>query len=254
MRDSTIIYRSFYESIVEIPEKNQAEVWRAIFEFSLNFKEVELTGLSKTIFTLIKPQLEANIKRFRNGNKTKIKKQTGSKTEAKQKREGSKTEANNNVNVNHNVNHNVNENENLNAEILVSSSSQKSESENPKKKVPRKKKEILVSDDGKKFTEWVIKKIDPVPVRETTVPKIGPMYDKLIRLGYTKDEIKMAVDFAVTDDFWREQFLSPMKLDTPDKHGTKFIDVFIAKAKLKTGVKPQKKPDNSSVAHLKVYE
>ena len=55
MRDSTIIYRSFYEAIKELPEKNQAEIWTAIFEFALNFNEVELTGISTTVFTLIKP-------------------------------------------------------------------------------------------------------------------------------------------------------------------------------------------------------
>ena len=96
MRDSTIIYRSFYESVKELPKKNQAEVWAAIFEFSLNFREIELNGISATIFKLIKPQLEANIKRYKNGS------------EAKRKQNGSKSLANVNVNDNVNVNVNVN--------------------------------------------------------------------------------------------------------------------------------------------------
>ena len=82
MRESTIIYRSFYDAIIELPKETQAEVWNAIFEYSLNFKLVELKGLAKTIFTLIKPQLDANIKRYENGNKPK-QKQKISKTEAK---------------------------------------------------------------------------------------------------------------------------------------------------------------------------
>jgi len=118
MRDSTIIYRSFYEAIKELPKTNQAEVWNAIFEFSLNFNEIELSGLSKTIFTLIKPQLQANISKFLNGNKPK---QTKSKTEANDKLEESKTEGNENVNNNANENVNNNANENIPAyEVFLS--------------------------------------------------------------------------------------------------------------------------------------
>jgi hypothetical protein len=107
MRDSTIFYRSFYEAIKDLPKGEQAEVYNAIFEYSLNFNIVELKGLSKTIFTLIKPQIEANIKRYENGNKAKTK-QTESKTEANTKQDISKSEANKNDNVNDNVNKNNN--------------------------------------------------------------------------------------------------------------------------------------------------
>lgn len=113
MRESMVIYRSFFEAIKELPKANQAEVWNAVFEFGLNQNEVELNGISKTIFTLIKPQIEANLKRYVNGTKPKTK-QKESKTEAKPKQEISKSEAN----VNDNVNDNVNENEN-NTNVLI---------------------------------------------------------------------------------------------------------------------------------------
>ena len=100
-RDSMIIYRSFYEAIKELPKENQAEVWGAIYELGLNGNLQELTGISKTIFTLIAPQLEANFKKFVNGSKPKTK-QNESKSEAKLKQNESKSEAN--VNVNDNVN------------------------------------------------------------------------------------------------------------------------------------------------------
>lgn len=96
MRDSAIFYRSFYEAIKELPPQNQSEVYTAVFEYALNFKTVNLNGLSKTIFTLIKPQLDANIKRFKNGSKAKI------------KQSRSKPETNNNVNNKDNVNTNNN--------------------------------------------------------------------------------------------------------------------------------------------------
>lgn len=109
MRDSTIFYRSFYEAIKELNKEAQAEVYDAIFEYSLNFNEIELTGIAKTIFTLIKPQLQANIKRYKNGNEPK-EKQKGSKRKAKPKQDTSKGEANANVNDNENKNDNDNEN------------------------------------------------------------------------------------------------------------------------------------------------
>ena len=118
MRDSSIFYRSFYEAIKSLPESNQLEVYNAIFEYSFNFVEIELAGLSNTIFKLIKPQLEANNKRYENGNKPKSK-QNGSKTEAKNKQKISKVEANknNNVNNNDNENKNLNSNNNINDRI-----------------------------------------------------------------------------------------------------------------------------------------
>jgi hypothetical protein len=112
-RDSTIFYRSFYEAIKELPEANQLEIYNAIFEHSLNLNKPNLTGLSKTIYTLIEPQIEANLKRYENGNKPK-KKHIESETEAKPKQDVSKSEANknNNKNVNKNDNDNNNEKDN----------------------------------------------------------------------------------------------------------------------------------------------
>jgi hypothetical protein len=116
MRESTVFYRSFYEAIKELDADTQAQVYSAIFEYALNFNELELKGVAKTVFTLIKPQLDANQKRYENGNKPKVK-QVISKTEAKQKQDTSKVEANVNDNVNANANANVNDNENVNANV-----------------------------------------------------------------------------------------------------------------------------------------
>jgi len=109
MRDTMIIYRSFYEAIKELPKENQADIWNAVYELGLNANEVELQGISKTIFTLIKPQIDANLKRFENGKKPKTK-QTKSKEEAKPKQELSEVEANNNNNNNNKKNNNKNNN------------------------------------------------------------------------------------------------------------------------------------------------
>ena len=66
-KDSFIFYRSFYEAIKELPKENQLNIYNAIIELSLNKKELELSGIEKTIFTLIKPNILNAIKNYENG-------------------------------------------------------------------------------------------------------------------------------------------------------------------------------------------
>lgn len=109
-RDSMIFYRSFYESLNGLSPMIKAEVYDAIFEYGINFKEIEFENeFAKALFTLIKPQLDANIKRYNNGIKPKSKaeakdKQEITKTEPKDIQTSIKTETNVNVNENVNVN------------------------------------------------------------------------------------------------------------------------------------------------------
>ncbi len=103
MRDSFIFYRSFYEAISDLDDMQQLEIYKAVANFSLNFTEPNLLGVTATIFKLIKPQLEANNKRYENGSKPKNK-QNRSETEAKTKQDDSETEANKNKNENKNKN------------------------------------------------------------------------------------------------------------------------------------------------------
>ena len=104
MRDSFIFYRSFFEATKTLEPKQAADLYYAICSYALDRRELELDNLGKALFSLIKPQLDANHKRWENGCK---KKQKVSKPQAKQKQKRSKPKAN--VNVNVNVNDNVNE-------------------------------------------------------------------------------------------------------------------------------------------------
>lgn len=112
-RDSFIFYRSFYEAINDLPDKEQLKVYKAICEMSLNFEEIDLKGLSNTIFKLIKPQLEANNTRYKNGLKGKEFGILGGRPKKPQEKpqENPKLTPNNNVNENENVNDNVNVND-----------------------------------------------------------------------------------------------------------------------------------------------
>ena len=110
MRESMIIYRSFYDAIKELEPTHQAEVWKAVFGYGLNKKDINLKGLPATIFTLIKPQLDANIRKYENGSKGgRPKKQKESKEKPKQNLKETKEEPN----VNDNDNDNQNDNKNI---------------------------------------------------------------------------------------------------------------------------------------------
>lgn len=102
-RDSFIFYRSFYEAMQDLTKEDKADIFDAICEKALNFNDPELKGIAKGFFTLIKPQIEANIRKFENGKRPKTK-QSGSKPEANHKQTISKHEGNVNVNVNVNGN------------------------------------------------------------------------------------------------------------------------------------------------------
>jgi hypothetical protein len=81
-----------FESIKELPKENQAELYNAIFEYSLDFVDPTLSGLSLTIWRLIRPVLEKGNTNYINGSRPKTK-QTISETEAKVKRIESECQA-----------------------------------------------------------------------------------------------------------------------------------------------------------------
>ena len=158
-RDSFVTYRSFYEAVKSLDYETIGKVYVAINEYALDHNEVECDGIVKTIFTLIKPQLEASFLKAisgskggrasksqsseeledkeersistleanpkQNGSKQEANiKQTLSKAEANSKQNGSKAEANSkqtasNANANVNANVNVNVNANVNDDLDI---------------------------------------------------------------------------------------------------------------------------------------
>ena len=68
-KESFVFYKSFFEALQDLKDKDRLQLYDAICELALNEKDTKLTGLPKTIFTLIKPQILANTKRYENGRK-----------------------------------------------------------------------------------------------------------------------------------------------------------------------------------------
>lgn len=69
MKDSFVFYRSFFDVLKEVPDETKINLINAMAEFALNDNEIALNGMEKALFVLIKPQLEANAKRYQNGSK-----------------------------------------------------------------------------------------------------------------------------------------------------------------------------------------
>ncbi len=120
--DSFVFYKSFYEAIKDLSDADQLDIYKSMCEYALFHKEIEHTSvISKSIFALIKPQLDANYKRRLDGNKGGRPKKTQSGEEPEDKviqnhrllnektigYQSEKPNVNVNVNVNDNVNVNV---------------------------------------------------------------------------------------------------------------------------------------------------
>ena len=113
MRDSFVFYRSFYDAIKDLPRDVQGEIYTAIMEYSLYGKETEnLKPIARSVFTLMKPQIDVNNKRFENGKKGGRPKSgnepDGNQEETKEKPSNNQSETKSKPNVNDNVNANEN--------------------------------------------------------------------------------------------------------------------------------------------------
>lgn len=64
-----VFYESFYEAIKGLDSDNFKECVCAVMEYALHGEEVEMSGVAKLFFTMAKPQIDANNKRYENGKR-----------------------------------------------------------------------------------------------------------------------------------------------------------------------------------------
>ena len=151
-RESFIFYRSFFEALTGMDKQSQADCLMAIADYALNGTDPNLTPEVRMFFTLVKPQLDANTKKYENGFKgAKFGKMGGRprknpiETPEKPQENPNRT-PNDNDNVNDNVNVNEKETDKENEkeknvgpekvrELIKSFSESKSSSFNKKNKI-----------------------------------------------------------------------------------------------------------------------
>lgn len=114
-RDTFIFYRSFKESMDDLSDADKLIMYEAISDYSLDLKEPELTGFPKALFKLIRPILDANIQRWRNGcnggapKGNKNNRYSKSTTKVQPKTNQSTTKVQANKDKDNNVNNNIGE-------------------------------------------------------------------------------------------------------------------------------------------------
>ena len=79
MRDGFVFYRSFYESFSDLSKKDKLTLFDALCNYALNDVEPELSGVPAAMFKLLKPQVDANNRRYENGKKGGRPKETKTK-------------------------------------------------------------------------------------------------------------------------------------------------------------------------------
>ena len=103
-RDSCVFYASWLDAIEAMPDNVRGEALMAILVYALRGETTEKMGaMTKVIMAMVKPQIEANNKRYENGCKGGRPKAEKNQTETKK---------NQTVTYNDNVNDNVNVNDN----------------------------------------------------------------------------------------------------------------------------------------------
>ena len=134
MNDTYVFYRSFHEALAELDIKEYGKIMYAINEYALNQNEEKvnaLTGITKALWTLIKPQIDANLRRREIGSKNAEYGKLGGRPRKEKTPMGllektpmgfSTETPNVNVNINDNVNTNANKNVNVNSETDTNTS------------------------------------------------------------------------------------------------------------------------------------
>lgn len=162
-RDSFIFYRSFYEGIKELDFEQQGRVYNALFGYALNGEEPDLTGAEKAAFVLIKPQIEANNRRYENGKKggaplgnTNAKKQSKNKRRTTKKhpinnQETTKEQPNDNIKQS-----NVNDNDDdIRNNILTINARARARLEKLNKEHLRKMAKMIYGDNADKTVDEI---------------------------------------------------------------------------------------------------
>ena len=139
MRDTTVFYKSFVDAIETQSKEIQAEIYHLVFDYAFNGTEPnqeEYNSVSIAMFMLMRPQIDANNKKYENGKKggrTKAEpndNQTVTKSKPKANQAETKTEPKSEKeepNDNDNDNVNDNDNDNVNANVLKDVSSEPEE-------------------------------------------------------------------------------------------------------------------------------
>lgn len=68
-RNSFVFYRSFYEAVKDLDQETRLAYYEALMRYALNGEEPQDNVIVKSLLNLVKPQIEANNRKYENGKK-----------------------------------------------------------------------------------------------------------------------------------------------------------------------------------------
>lgn len=196
MIDGFIFYKSYYEGTCELSDEERGQLYVAIMDYVFTGNDPELKGTLNMAFKLIKPTLDANIKRREGGKKG------GRPKKAKAENSNEK-----NHRFSKNENHTFDENQNL---------KRREENSNNKNKSKRIEKEKTPTESKRKRAEGVMEAYNMIC---TSLPKARSLTEQRIRHvnarleEHSPDDIRTVFDKAQASRFlsgkvkeWRADF------------------------------------------------
>ena len=103
-RESFVFYRSFAEAIKNLDKETKADFLDALCAYALDGEEIDDKGVVSALMSLVKPQIDANNRRYENGLR-------GGRPKNQNKPKQNQNETKAKPNVNDNDNDNVNDND-----------------------------------------------------------------------------------------------------------------------------------------------
>lgn len=118
MRESMVFYKSFLASIRLLPKKHQLQFYNALFDYGFDgVAPKDLPGGAAALFNALKPQIDANNRKYENGKKggRPPKNQGETKPKPNDNQTETKPKPNEYANANATANEDVDVNEDVNA-------------------------------------------------------------------------------------------------------------------------------------------
>lgn len=205
MYESMIFYRSFYDAIQGLDAELQAEIYNAVFKYGLYGELDELSPIANTVFTLIKPQIDANNKRKENGKKGAEYGKLGGRPK-KDNPEETPKEPQENPAQPPNVNENANVNDNDNIYIVGK----------PRQDTPKTQKDDQTEKDIQTIVDYLNAKTQSKYSAKTNETRKS--ITARLKDGYTIDDFKAVIDSKVKEwfnDAEMRKYLRPSTLFRP---------------------------------------
>lgn len=235
-RESMVFYKSFMEATDDLEPELYKTVIKMVLHYAMEGKEPEGDTIAKAFFSLIKPQIDANNRRYENGKQGGRKSnQAETKVEPKPNQTITKGKPSHNqaeTKVEPNVNDNVNDNVNVlkdiysraGSTVCVESDAESVQSETKEEphpeqaKKPKKAKGTKADTDATEVIDYLNTKTGS-SYRATTEANIKPIRARL-NDGFSVEDCKKVIDTKAGQ--WLNnpdmvKYLRPTTLFSPSK-------------------------------------